>query len=476
MKKIVFALLFISIFQTLPAQADPIPEKPVVDKRVELMSIVFRLAGKKEYSSEVFKLYISRIEEHFGNYRDHDLIHYIQSVMYEKGLSYDAVMSMAVHLDNNLHLKNDIESNSLDKRWGEECAEKFTILLRKFNDDSGFDQFFKENSDIYMVIEKRFQNIFGQIDFDWFESFYGEKSPEKYIIYNGLGNGPNNYGNTVQYKNSDKEAYSIMGTWIFDDTGMPVFNKEDYFTTIIHEFSHSFVNQLNAKHVNLFKESLPQIFSLVEYEMRLNAYNDWKIMLDESLVRASVIKYMKDHNFSPEEIEKEINTQFTCGFYWIRDLVNELDKYSSQRDKYSNLESYLPRISEAYKYYLGIGNGIDMVKPRVTSISEFQNGENDVDPALSTITFNFDRPMASGYCSIYYFPLRTSGFPKVKKVSFTPNYMSVKIDVILIPEQYYQFVLIGKDPVNTKGFVSSEGFGLKNYFVDFKTGKFRKKD
>ncbi len=117
-----------------------------------------------------------------------------------------------------------------------------------------------------------------------------------------------------------------------------------------------------------------------------------------------------------------------------------------------------------------------MVKPRVTSISEFQNGENDVDPALSTITFNFDRPMASGYCSIYYFPLRTSGFPKVKKVSFTPNYMSVKIDVILIPEQYYQFVLIGKDPVNTKGFVSSEGFGLKNYFVDFKTGKFRKKD
>ncbi len=138
-------------------------------------------------------------------------------------------------------------------------------------------------------------------------------------------------------------------------------------------------------------------------------------MLDESLVRASVIKYMKDHNFSPEEIEKEINTQFTCGFYWIRDLVNELDKYSSQRDKYSNLESYLPRISEAYKYYLGIGKGIDMVKPRVTSISEFQNGENDVDPALSTITFNFDRPMASGYCSIYYFPLRTSGFPKVKK-------------------------------------------------------------
>ncbi len=79
--------------------------------------------------------------------------------MYEKGLSYDAVMSMEVHLDNNLHLKNDIESNSLDKRWGEECAEKFTILLRKFNDDSGFDQFFKENSDIYMVIEKRFQNI-----------------------------------------------------------------------------------------------------------------------------------------------------------------------------------------------------------------------------------------------------------------------------------------------------------------------------
>ena len=46
-------------------------EKPAVEKNTELLSIVFRLAGRQEYSSKQFKLYTDRIDQHFEQYKNH---------------------------------------------------------------------------------------------------------------------------------------------------------------------------------------------------------------------------------------------------------------------------------------------------------------------------------------------------------------------------------------------------------------------
>jgi len=39
----------------------------------------------------------------------------------------------------------------------------------------------------------------------------------------------------------------------------------------------------------------------------------------------------------------------TYGFFWIEELVEELENYDKQRDKYPTLESYMPKLAEAYK-------------------------------------------------------------------------------------------------------------------------------
>ncbi|MFC3354953.1 DUF4932 domain-containing protein [Sphingobacterium zeae] len=56
-------------------------------------------------------------------------------------------------------------------------------------------------------------------------------------------------------------------------------------------------------------------------KMNRQAYGSWQTMLNEALVRAAVIKYQKDHNFSAEEISKETNGQLDRGFLWIEKLV-----------------------------------------------------------------------------------------------------------------------------------------------------------
>ena len=64
MRKItlIMFVLLICAAQQVKAQTDSMLIRPTVDKRVELLSIVFRLTGNPEYSKNDFKLYTDRIE------------------------------------------------------------------------------------------------------------------------------------------------------------------------------------------------------------------------------------------------------------------------------------------------------------------------------------------------------------------------------------------------------------------------------
>ena len=66
---IMFTLL-ICAEQQVKAQTDSMLIRPTVDKRVELLSIIFRLTGNSEYNRNDFKLYTDRIESHFSPYKN----------------------------------------------------------------------------------------------------------------------------------------------------------------------------------------------------------------------------------------------------------------------------------------------------------------------------------------------------------------------------------------------------------------------
>ena len=98
-------------------------EKPKVDDRVELLSIVFRLAESPEYNSERFGLYTEKIKKHFEPFKDHELINFVKELIKTNDVAFDAVTSMAVSLDESLNPRIDFSNNIPDKRWGKENAE-----------------------------------------------------------------------------------------------------------------------------------------------------------------------------------------------------------------------------------------------------------------------------------------------------------------------------------------------------------------
>jgi hypothetical protein len=442
-------------------------DKPKVDQRVELLSIVFRLAECQEYSSEDFKLYTDKIKEHYQPHKNHELIQFVKKIREEKGVSYDAVMSMAIHLSNDFSPLVEFTDKVPDERWGKENAQKFAQLLRAFYEDSQSEQFFSMNENLYREASRRFLPVYEKLDIDWYTSFYGKEPKELFSIVNGLGNGEGNYGPAIEHANSQREVYAIMGTWSIDSLGMAEFPVDDYFPTLLHEFNHSFVNYLLEKNPELFKDNGDILYKTVENEMKKQAYGNWQIMFNEALVRAAVIKYMKDHNFDQKEIDEEINTQLNRGFLWIQELVGELEKYDSSRNQYRTLEEYMPNIANAYARYVKnidtYKENFDKKRPKIISISEFSNGDQKVKPALKRVTINFDQQLSGKGYSISYGEKGEKAFPKMDDISYSKDKKSVIMEWHLESNKEYQFVLTGMS------FKTPQGIPMKDFEINFKT-------
>lgn len=210
---IMFTLL-ICAAQQVKAQTDSMLIRPTVDKRVELLSIIFRLTGNPEYNRNDFKLYTDRIESHFSPYKNHELISFARSLVKTDGVSYDAVMSMAINLDNQFNLPADY--GSLDSRWNRNQVGPFIKLLKKFVKDSRFDAFYHSNENLYQEAVSRFMPIYKSIDTQWYNDFYGQKSNDRFHIILSMSNGPGNYGPSV----TDKETYIMsFQSW---EHGLPI--------------------------------------------------------------------------------------------------------------------------------------------------------------------------------------------------------------------------------------------------------------
>ena len=461
------------LFITLNAfsQSETLLSKPKVDERVELLSIVFRLADSQEYSSKKFPKYVDSIEKYFVQYKNHKLIKYIKNKLRKKGVGYDAVMSMAISITEPPNMKPIVpfSKDIPDNRWGKKRAKKFLKFLNQFYLDTNCKEFFNENEYIYKIATARFNKIYKKLDINWYKNFYGQKPKGEFKIIIGLGNGGGNYGPNIILPNGKEIIYAIMGCWSIDDFGNPQFEINNYFPTLLHEFNHSFVNQIVEKYHPELQKSGLIIFDKVKYEMNKLAYGDWKTMYAESLVRASVIKYLKDHNSDKKLIETELNEQIASGFLWTDNLVKELDRYEKNRDRYPTLESFMPEI---VKFFNNTASNIDKLKekidakrPRVMSIQPFENNTMNVDYNIKQIIISFNKELKGKGYSIFEGEKGETAFPEMGKISYSKDKKKIIIEVKLKPNKEYQFILTGWS------FISKDGYPINDYEINFKTKK-----
>jgi hypothetical protein len=324
-----------------------------VDARVELMCILFRLAGNREYNACKVPAYSRDVEEHFGPFKDHRAVQLARQLHETRGVSYDAPMSLAMHVTDVPSLAErvpfDLHPGDLDSRWPVDRTRQFLAAARQFVKDTGFQKFFAAHQDLYDRSVRQMRRVVDQnAHFDWFSRFFGGQDQPRLEIILGLLNGQSNYGAAVSV-GGQVNVYCIAGAWFSYGSDTPRFGSETM-PIVIHEFCHSYANPLIDRHLDELEAAGTKIYAGVEKRMQGQAYGNWATVMRESLVRASVIRYLADTTGSAEAMG-EMLTQRLLGFAWVPELSALLLEYERQRDRYPTLESFMPRIVQFFNEY-----------------------------------------------------------------------------------------------------------------------------
>jgi hypothetical protein len=347
----IFIFLLSRPFCGLGAQNEPVVQ---VDPRVELMSLIFRIAGNPEYNQNQLTFYIKDVEKHFKEHKNHDVVQLARRLRQTRGVSFDAVMSLAIHIEDINSMKERVPleptPKSWDIRWTVEDTRKFQEAARRFVRDSDFTSFIQEHEDFYRTAESRMEKVledFGVVS--WFDSFFGAKPDASFTVLLGMMNGGACYGPRVVFPDGSEELYCVLGVWLKDRKGIPRFDKS-VLPTVVHEFCHSYVNPLVNRHAGDLGKAGQRIFPSVADAMRRQAYPGWKTMMYESIVRGCVVRYRLASE-GEAAAEQQIIYENTNRFFWIRGLSNLLGEYEASRSKYPNLDSFFPEIVKFFDHY-----------------------------------------------------------------------------------------------------------------------------
>jgi len=435
------------------------------DPRVELLAIVFRLAGNPEYAGGLVPSFARALQEHFAPHREHPAVLEAKRLREQYGVSFDAVMSMAIHVDGvqapQPRRAFTEPDPSLERRWKAAEAQAFVDRLRAFVRDAGFAEFLAANRPALDSARVRMERVVrADIDVAWLTAFFGRQPAGEFIMAPLLTAGAGNYG--PRYLDGEREeVYAIIGTRA-DSTGHPAFDAR-FVPTMVHEFSHSFVNPAVVRAQERFRAAGQAIYPAVAQEMRSQAYSNWQTMINESLVRAAVARYVLAKS-GEVAARAEVAAQRARGFLWTHELFELLGEYERARARYPTLDSFLPPVAEYFDGLVprlaAMVRAYDESRPKLVSVAP-ANDAVGVDPALDRIVIRFDRPMTSGY-NINIGAAGREHYPEVTKVEWDDAGTVLTLFVKLKPQWSYELVL-------GSGFRSRTGVALRSTPVKFVT-------
>jgi hypothetical protein len=333
---------------------------PQVDQRVELLSIVYRLANTPDFAQAPASAYFQAVDKHFGRYARHPLIQYVRAMsdrLRQDNVEVDAwdVFSLAVHLRDvsTFDLLVSATDSANADHWDSRLLLKpdLPALLRQFYADAQCKTFFRSQEKYYAAVNRSMAKLATYPNRGWLTAFFGLQATENYRpVLSLFGVGDYSYIR-VNFAGNVRDTYTIVAWKSFGRNGMPLdLDAQQLARSTLHETIHSYTNQLVDTHMNDLRASAEVLLRnpTVWGRVKDSFFNNAPFLLYESLVRASSIKYLVDNKTLATSREKEIAAQEKAGFLWIEGLVEQLDVYEQKRGQYKNLQDFMPELTKYF--------------------------------------------------------------------------------------------------------------------------------
>lgn len=310
-----------------------------VYESVELVTLIMHLAGAQEFTVGGMRTdYQRNLMETFGEFANHPAVEYIREFRASGGnFGFDAPARFALYLEmtgEGFRFREgaDFEAGDWIGRLAREQAERFLYLVNDFYIESNFAEFFEAHIPYYKEHTRRLMDeLFGQINFDWFSPFGLDPDALRITIYPSGGMGA--FGFTIL-----GYAYAVIP------------GGEDYsrlLETVIHEFVHSFADPIaDAWYADEENSEFRRLSGHSVNPIGMPFYGTGALMAREYVTRAYTILYMvENHN---AHLAFSLMSEISNGFPYIETVFAMITEHEPLITPETDLISVIMRRDVEY--------------------------------------------------------------------------------------------------------------------------------
>ena len=285
------------------------------EEGVELMELIARYADNTVFNDSLAPRYQKDCDDWFAAWKNHPAVKWLHNQLPIYSIGYEAVPWFGAHLRckaNGLDLIPN--ANKEYKRWPKKAVKEFLPLLSDFYRKSNYAEFYRQHLPMYQrAVDAARVTMADYVDLDWFSQFFKKENVADFGIIVGLNNGGGSFSIERSKPGQRPEKIAVMLYGEQEDGTPWYFRDSEIDKILVHEFCHSYISpdkKYKKIGTRLLKENRKKLNSV--------GYGIWENVIEETLVRASVIRYLIDHGYSDEVIREEINNQHKFyGFTWL---------------------------------------------------------------------------------------------------------------------------------------------------------------
>lgn len=298
--------------------------QPRVNYYTELIQILIYLADVKNQTRQNIgnAFYCGKIEDYFDKFKDHPAVSATRERVMNNRFNYIRPHEAAVRFEKILN--------------GREELTEWAGLVKRFEEEAGFKNFFGGMSDYYEEILDKIRACSLNEWSDMIERYFKGSADFNLIICPLDGN----YGFNI-----DGAAYVVRCQPYYNEKGEMPFSLSGFAKGIAHEYAHCFVNPIVEANAELLKNH--RAF-FEKHTNMANFYNVDYAVINEYWVRAFAIRFMEKLNFEDFDINEEYSRQRDM-FIYIDRFTDLLKKYEKTDDCFE--EFYLANLEKALLDY-----------------------------------------------------------------------------------------------------------------------------
>lgn len=307
--------------------------KVLVHKGIELMTALMLVSDcdfvKKVPSAfDGNKAYIENIYKWFNHFKDDEIVSEFKILNFGFNVvAYGYILNDDYAIDESKDIVNISEPIKL-----------FLLKLQEFARKVNFDNFIRENKELYQNGIKEYTDFLIKSDYEnfmkWFYKLdFDKKIDNEFILLPSLFQVGMCLQNgkaccvSIQEKQDDK-SYFVSKE--MNENAIP--------HTALHEFSHPIIDALTRIY---FENN--ENFNIDNEITKNKGIYQGEGVINDTIIEAIVCLYLKKKG-TVAFAEKRIQSREKVGFYLIRPLIDFLNNYVNNIEQYESFGEFLPQV------------------------------------------------------------------------------------------------------------------------------------